>query len=261
MLREDESNADLISMLLANLAKSDFITRLLAVQLAPRSSLSTSRNAMDQLMDCFVRGAEGAYNTKADFDYLAYLFADMAKAYDAVVPVTKVIVFTEHRSVVRRKGVASTVKNITFDVPSHALLTGPRVNLLPYVLLPLTGGEEYDEDEMLSMPADLQLLPESKRRDPDASILVTHLETLLLLTATRPMRELLREIGVYPIVRETHLHVEDEDVREACDRLVQVLKRDEPEIDEADEIKGDGRRKGAPRVEEVDEEETIVEIF
>jgi hypothetical protein len=30
-------------------------------------------------MDCFVKGAAGAYNAKADFDYLSYFFADLAK--------------------------------------------------------------------------------------------------------------------------------------------------------------------------------------
>jgi hypothetical protein len=46
----------------------------------------------------------------------------------------------------------------------------------------------------------------------------------------------MRKVGVYPIVRETHLHVEDEDVRDACDRLVQVIMRDEepePKVIEA----------------------------
>jgi hypothetical protein len=32
---------------------------------------------------------------------------------------------------------------------------------------------------------------------------------------------------VYPIIKETHLQIEDEGVREACERLVQVLMRDE----------------------------------
>ena len=48
---------------------------------------------------------------------------------------------------------------------------------------------------------------------------------------------------VYPIVREMHQHVEDEDVKEGCDRLVQVLMRDEE--DEAG---------GEPRIQEVQEE-------
>jgi hypothetical protein len=45
----------------------------------------------------------------------------------------------------------------------------------------------------------------------------------------------LREIKVYPIVRETHLHVEDEEVREACERLVQVLMRDEEGEEKVDD--------------------------
>jgi len=37
----------------------------------------------------------------------------------------------------------------------------------------------------------------------------------------------MRDIKVYPIIRETHLQVENDEVREACERLVQVLMRDE----------------------------------
>ena len=68
-------------MLFANLAKSDHTIRLLRRKRgAPKNAaLSTSPTAIDQLMDCFVKGAEGRYNKKADFDYLSYLFADMAK--------------------------------------------------------------------------------------------------------------------------------------------------------------------------------------
>jgi hypothetical protein len=49
----------------------------------------------------------------------------------------------------------------------------------------------------------------------------------MLLTTTRHGRDILREIKVYPVIRETHLQIEDEGVREACERLVQVLMRDE----------------------------------
>jgi hypothetical protein len=74
------------------------------------------------------------------------------------------------------------------------------------------------------MPDELQLLPPDKTRDPDNHILLTHLESLLLLTSTKFGREHMRESGVYPIIRETHLHMADEDehVAAACDRIVQV---------------------------------------
>jgi len=66
-------------MLLANLAKSDDLLRILKTQRQIPEALSTSKFAIDQLMDCFVKGAEGSYNKDADFDYLSYFFADLSK--------------------------------------------------------------------------------------------------------------------------------------------------------------------------------------
>lgn len=66
-------------MLLANMAKSDALKRILTLTRDVPKSLSTSNMAIDQLIDCFVKGAEGGYNKHADFDYLAYFFADIAK--------------------------------------------------------------------------------------------------------------------------------------------------------------------------------------
>lgn len=150
------------------------------------------------------------------------------QGYDGVIPLTKLKVFTEHKSDVRRKGVASTIKNVSFDVQSHSLfLSDTAIDILPYVLLPLTGSEEYDADDAMDMLPDLQLLPPDKKRDPDSTIIQTHVETLTLLTTTREGRDLMRRVKVYPIIRETHLRVDDEGVKEACEKLVQVLMRDE----------------------------------
>lgn len=251
-------------MLLANLAKSDSIDRVITLKRAIPKGVSTSSLALDQLMDCFVTGAEAKLNPNADYDYLAYFIADLSRhkagrkyfvtrqPYDDVVPITKLTVFTEHRSHVRRKGVASTIKNVAFEIDAHPMLLDESgANLLPYVLLPLTGPEEYDDEEASGMLPDLQLLPPDKERDSDHEILVTHLETLLLLTTTRPGRDHMRKVQVYPIVRECHLHVEDENVREACDRLVQVLMRDEAE-----------EGPGEPKAYEIeDEDEKITEVF
>jgi hypothetical protein len=227
-------------MLLANLTKWDDLRRILALKRPAPKALDSGSLAIDQLLDLFVKGADGTYNKNADFDYLAYLFADIAKhaegrkyfatrqTYDDVIPLAKLIVFTEHKSTVRRKGVASTIKNVAFDIPSHpSFLSEDDINALPYLLLPLTGNEEYDEDDTTDMLPDLQLLPPDKTRDSDPAIIQTHVETLMLLTTTRKGRDTLRTIKVYPIIRETHLHVEDEGVREVCERLVQVLMRDE----------------------------------
>ncbi|KIW20320.1 hypothetical protein PV08_00895 [Exophiala spinifera] len=264
-----ETAADEIAMLLSNLAKSERLERLISLERqTPDKSVSTSPYALDQLFDCFVKGAEGTLNKDANFDYLAYLLADMSKyksgrdhflskrEYDGVVPISKLTVFTEHKSNVRRRGVASTIKNVAFEVEKHPLLLAddsemvdgvPGVNLLPYILLPLAGSEEYSEEESAAMLPDLQLLPPDKERDKDNEIIVTHLETLLLLSTTREGRDKLRSVQVYPLVRETHLHVDDEEVKQACDRLVQIIMRDEEQ---------------GPRIEEVvDDDEKIEEIF
>ncbi|KAK0641602.1 hypothetical protein B0T16DRAFT_461645 [Cercophora newfieldiana] len=259
-----EPNANLLSMLLANLAKWDGLKILAERKQTPPPALGSDPLVLNQLMDLFVKGADGSYNKHADYDYLAYLFADLAKHpeirnflttrqdYDGVQPLNKIKVFTEHASDIRRKGVASTIKNVAFDIPTHPdFLAEDGINILPYLLLPIMGNETYDEDEMMDMLPDLQLLPPDKQRDRDATIIQTHVETLTLLTSTRAGRDLMRAVKVYPIIRETHARVEDEGVQEVCERLVNMLMRDEEET---------GREMG--RIEGVvdDEDDKVVEV-
>ncbi|GAP86922.1 putative hgh1 protein [Rosellinia necatrix] len=263
-----EPNANLLSMLLANLSKSDSFGSILHKKQAPPDELRSDDLVINQLVDLFVK--EAAYNKHADFDHLSYLFADLTKhaavrqhfirrqEYDGVIPITKLKVFTEHRSAVRRKGVASTIKNAAFDVPSHALfVAADEIDILPYVLLPITGNEEYDLDEAMAMLPDLQFLPPDKRRDPDPNVVQTHVETLLLLSTTRAVRDRLREVNVYPVIRETHARVQDEGVQDACDRLVQVLMRDEEEEEDG---KPQSRVRETGDDEEEEDDDQIVEV-
>ena len=204
--------------------------------------------------------------SESAYDYLSYALASLSglhqsirkhflsqQPYDSLVPLTKLLPFTEHQSHIRRAGVARTIKNVCFEVPYHALLLTPEpegINLLPYILLPLAGPEEFPLDESEQMLPELQLLPPDKAREIDNEILATHLETLLLLTTTKEGRELMRKVQVYALVRGCHAKVEDEEVREVCDRLVQVLMRDEAEDD-----------RPQSKVEEIEEDEKIEEIF
>ena len=276
-------------MLLANMAKDDSLQRVLELKRNVPKELSKSNWAMDQLMDCFVKGAEGAYNKHADFDYLSYFFADLAKfpkgreylttsqEHDAnIIPITKIQVFTDHASHIRRLGVASTIKNAAFLVPSHPVLLSnlspdpnlspPSIgaNLLPYILLPLMGPEEYSDEDTEGMLDELQLLEPDKEREKDVEIMKVHLETLLLLSTTPQGREVLRRVKVYPIVRECHLHVDDEGVREACDRVVQIVMRKEEGEEEdppLDMIGGDSGRLVELEKEEEDDDEKIIDIL
>lgn len=262
-----EPNANLLSMLLANLAKWDALKRIVEKKQSSPGELGSNDLVMNQLVDLFVKGADGTYNKNADFDHLAYLFADLTKhaeirhyfvqkqEYDGVIPLTKLKVFTEYKSDIRRKGVASTIKNVAFEVPSHPLfLSEDDINILPYVLLPIMGNEEYDEDEMMSMLPDLQLLPPDKERDADPNIIQTHIETLLLLSSTREGRDRMRDVKVYPIIRETHLRVDNEGVRDACERLVQVLMRDEADPDKTGGVEEVGEDNNE------DDDDQIIEV-
>lgn len=270
---QTNANCNLHCMLLANLAKSPNITKLLTFKRDVPKNLSTSPIAIDQLLDCFVKGADGSYNAKADYDYLSYLFADLAKHASGrahfltprkedsdIVPVTKMLVFTEHKSTIRRRGVANTIKNCAFDVPAHGKLLASDAeqgaNLLPYLLLPLMGNEEYSDEDTEGMLDECQLLDPDKAREPQADIVITHLETLLLLCGTREAREKFREIKLYPILRELHSHHEDEDVRQNADRIVQTIMRGEPGEERSDEKKMRELTEGTS----VDEEEQMVEV-
>ena len=247
-------------------------------------------------MDCFISALSPA-STRTNtipsnpaYDYLSYTFASLSvhrpgrlyfltpQPYDSILPLTKLTPLTEHPSHVRRAGVASTIKNICFEIDNHAMLlslpsSGDHsitADILPYILLPLCGPEDLDADNLPEMLPDLQLLPPDKTREPDPAILITHLETLLLLTTTREARDLMRKVGVYPVVRECHAAVENEEVRDAAERVVQVLMRKE-EGEADDEVAssfgpgGDGSGKmveGTVGCEQLEgDDEQIVEIF
>lgn len=267
ILNIKNTNADLMCILLTNLAKNDFINKILefTIELSEeQKKIFKSNQAIDCLMDCFVKGYDRKLNEYANYDYLSYFFADLSRykqgrtyfiteqEYDQVVPLSKVLVFTEkYDDKIRREGVASTIKNSLFDTNSHMkLLNDEKINLLPFILLPLAGPEEIDEDEMFELPEELQLLPSDKKREPISGIICIHLESLLLLCTTKQGREYLREKQVYAIVRELHKAMDVEKVADLCDRVVQMLKRDEaPDSKEIEEIESDS------------DDEKIVEIL
>jgi len=119
------------------------------------------------------------------------------------------------------------------------------------------GSEEYDDEETTSMPPEMQLLDPSKTRETDMNVIATHLESLLMLTTTKDVRSQMREISTYPVVRELHLAVNDEKVRELCERLVDVLQRD----DAIDDVNADTAVPENLKIEELDDDDDeIVDI-
>lgn len=66
-------------MLLANMAKSDSIARLRTFRRKAVPALTSSGVALNQMVELFNKGANGGYNTAANYDYLGYVFADMVR--------------------------------------------------------------------------------------------------------------------------------------------------------------------------------------
>ncbi len=100
------------------------------------------------------------------------------------------------------------------------------------------------------------------------NILRNHLESLFLIVTKggETGKNTVKEAGAYVIIRELHLEVEDEAVREVCERVVQVLMGDE--VDGGGGSSGKGRLEAASggrmvkqREEDEDEDDQIVEIF
>ncbi|PCH39617.1 hypothetical protein WOLCODRAFT_168043 [Wolfiporia cocos MD-104 SS10] len=74
--------------------------------------------------------------------------------------------------------------SVRIAVPPSAA-GAPGMDILPYLLLPLAGPEEFDLEDQELLPAVLQFLPPAKTREPDPVLRLTHVETLLLLCTTR----------------------------------------------------------------------------
>ncbi|KAJ7068907.1 hypothetical protein B0H15DRAFT_935345 [Mycena belliarum] len=195
-------------------------------------------------------------------------------------PLAKLLPFTEHADVIRRGGVASTIKcvraaqpmcdppltrhrNCAFHAPGHrallsadtarvavapSALRAPGLDALPALLLPLAGPEELDLEAQEALPAALQFLPPTKARETDKGVRRGVVEALLLLCHTRWGREALRGRGVYEVVRVAHEVEAVDEISELIERLVTLLKGDEPagagdgeDEDEAEtEVGGDG---------------------
>lgn len=56
--------------------------------------------------------------------------------------------------------------------------------MLPWVLSPLMGPEEYEMDEMEALPPTLQFLPPEKTREKDPVLRMMCVEILLLLSTS-----------------------------------------------------------------------------
>lgn len=145
--------------------------------------------------------------------------------------IQRLLPFTEYAdSIIRRGGIIGTLKNCCFDVENHEWLLSPEVDILSYLLLPLAGPEEFDDDDNDKLPVSLQYLPETKQREPDLDIRIMLLEALAQLCATKRGREILRAQNTYIILREYHKWEQNKNALLSCENVVDILIRTEEEI-------------------------------
>ncbi|CAO1411889.1 unnamed protein product [Diamesa serratosioi] len=198
-------------------------------------------NILDQLIACFTRVN---FNTKNQhLNYLAAVFSNLSQSSTFRKLVCKqdtrlfqrLLPFVQHEeSYIRRGGTIGMLKNICFDTTLHEWLFGAEVDVLPYILLPLAGGEEFDDETNENLPTELQYLDPTKKREEDPDVRIMLLESLSQLCATQAGRVYLREKCAYEILRELHkFEMSDKgDPRAlvACENVVDVLIRTEEEI-------------------------------
>ena len=124
---------------------------------------------------------------------------------------------------------------------------------------------------MESLPEECQYLTadeHSPETDPDITCLLLEALYLVIVRSGREGRDLVKAQGTYPVVRELHLRFENQEVREKCEKIANVLMVDEVEeasttrqgqIPKVSEVGGGGNVVG--EVLEDDEENEITPIF
>lgn len=236
ILDENSSLADPFSMVLSNLTRPEKLVENVL------NSLLAIDFKIEKFVACFTKIS---YNKKKqNLNYLGPIFSNLTQTsigrhlicnketrlFQRLLP------FVHHEgSLIRRGGICGLVKNICFDSSLHCWLLSGDVDILPYILLPLAGPEEFDDETNDKFPAELQYLDADKKREEDPDILIILFESLNQLCATKNGRETLRNKGTYEILREFHKFEcerlsRNHQVLLACENVVDILIRREDEI-------------------------------
>uniref|UniRef100_A0A182Y599 Protein HGH1 homolog n=1 Tax=Anopheles stephensi TaxID=30069 RepID=A0A182Y599_ANOST len=237
ILNEDCKLSDAWCMVLCNITRPEqlvepVLKHLLAIEFA-----------LEKLTTCFTRIN---YNKqKCHLNYLGPLFSNVSqsKAGRAVFCnqttglLGRLLPFVHHDgSIVRRGGAVGLLKNVCFDSSVHEWLLSEEMDVLPFILLPLAGPEEFDDETNEKLPVDLQYLGPDKKREEDPDVRKMLVESLAQLCATRKGRQHLRDHGTYEILRELHKYEcspeGDKVVLAAVENVVDILIRTEEEIGE-----------------------------
>lgn len=233
-------NADEACMALGNITRnSDAATKFATL------SDNDGRDIITTI--CAIFGKGPAFNKKANYHYLGSVLFNVSQTAEGRQQMLRrkgegcvfqrLLPFTIYKdSRIRRGGAIGCIRNCCFSSGDHEWLMSDEVDILPHLLLPIIGGEELDDDDMDGMPDELQYMDPNKTREEDADIRKMLLETLSQLSSTRAGRQMMREKKVYPVLREYHKWEPEDDVKEACETVVDVLIT--PEMEDTAVLKG-----------------------
>ncbi|GFV77757.1 protein HGH1 homolog [Trichonephila clavipes] len=181
---------------------------------------------LDKILKVFMSNHS---EVKEKFQFLALYFANMSgypSRRKLMLENEKFIDFiflsyNASETNVRRIGIALTLRNLCSEQSSHIMLL--EKGILPVLLLPLMGSEEYEEEEMEKLPVECQYLEDTKERERLPIIRRALVQALSLLCYTKRGWEYLKEHSVYYVIRELHKWEADFDTKEAIETLVGFL--------------------------------------
>jgi hypothetical protein len=236
VLDPDTQITDQFLSILCNISRPENL-----VDKVMQSMLQIDENILDRLVAIFTKIDFNKHNQ--NLNYLAALFSNLSQTSTFRHLIVKsqtrllqrLLPFVHHEtSHIRRGGITGLIKNICFDSSLHEWLFSADVDVLPFILLPLAGPEEFDDETNEKLPIELQYLDATKTREADPDIRIMLLESLAQLCATRHGRNYLREKSAYEILRELHrfeMSAEgDKRALRACEDVVDILIKTEDEI-------------------------------
>lgn len=166
--------ADPCCMILSNLTRP----RVLIDKMVEK--ILESSVSLDKLVFIFTKNE---YNKKgAKLHYLGPVFSNLSQSVAVrkylldkkKCVIQRLLPFTEYQdSAVRRGGIVGTLRNCCFEDEHHSWLLSNEVDILPRLLLPLAGNEEFDDEDNDKLPVELQYLPDDKKRECDPDIRLT----------------------------------------------------------------------------------------
>ncbi|PJF17387.1 hypothetical protein PSACC_02854 [Paramicrosporidium saccamoebae] len=177
------------------------------------------------------------HNPNCDYAFLASCFADLTNIRECRIffledlsRLNSILQDLHSKSVIRRGGVASIIRNCLFETDYHAAILEKEIED-DFIITTLAGRlldsrSKLDGEERDKLPVELQLL-DKLEAESDIAVRSIVVECLIILGTTREGRDTIRAKEIYPILREWHILEENYDMKELIEKLVELLIRDE----------------------------------